>query len=388
MSKARVSSSAKASEASLEDLPGSVRLGYRIIGHKPSRSHKEKINSIRDRALSDIKEYSHKSIRVKSRDGSELETIVVNPKRPLRPQIYVIRFNGNEESAGGNIDEISQDVAAGCTAICFNYPGVGDSSGSPKNSQSLVESGKAQVQYLLDRGVRPEQIILKGHSLGGAVATKVASELHRDGKNVNLFNSRSFSSLSYVVAGWGGKFILPIAKKILNKYGWELNVVSDWKSIPPESKELLYTKNDAVIKNTGSLHTRLEEDKQALEARGESASYRAERPYIEIIPDAGKNYGNNHVTPLDFMRDKRDSSKTGDKIFHHFVSHVKTKYQSLHSAQAEKEARAAVETDKKPAESSIDPIIVARGLMETLSRSGKHFSSPSSVSSVSKARGR
>jgi hypothetical protein len=115
--------------------------------------------------------------------------------------------------------------------------------------------------------------------------------------------------------------------------------------------------------------------------------YRDERPYIEIIPDVGRNYGNNHVTPLDFMRDKRDSGKTGDKIFRDFVSHVKTKYQSiLQSAHAEKGARASVETDKKTVAASTDPKVVARVLIETLSRSGKHFSSSSSVSSLSKAR--
>ena len=82
---------------------------------------------------------------------------------------------------GGNISHRGESLAIfhrlGLNILIIDYRGYGRSEGEP-SEQGLYRDARAAWHYLVgQRGVKPEQIILFGRSLGGAVATDLASQV-------------------------------------------------------------------------------------------------------------------------------------------------------------------------------------------------------------------
>ena len=95
----------------------------------------------------------------------------------LRPATAtIIFFHGN----GGNVSSVGwmgqRFAQHGFNVLLFDYRGYGASEGSAADESGLYADGDAAVMFVVNnKGVRPEQIILYGHSLGTTVATDVAS---------------------------------------------------------------------------------------------------------------------------------------------------------------------------------------------------------------------
>lgn len=63
----------------------------------------------------------------------------------------------------------------GLSVLLFDYRGYGRSQGRPSEN-GLYEDGQAALRHVVEaRGIPPARILLIGHSLGGAVATRVAA---------------------------------------------------------------------------------------------------------------------------------------------------------------------------------------------------------------------
>lgn len=155
-------------------------------------------------------------------------------------QKWVIRFNGNGQFYELSIEE-SLELANHLQAnmLLFNYRGVGESQGRPVKAEDLVMDGEACVQYLLSKGVKEENILIYGLSLGGGVGTQVV-KLH---EKMGLINDRSFSSLSTVIrALLGSGFLAKLAPAL----GWELDSEKTFAEIK-NKKMIVFHKNDGVI---------------------------------------------------------------------------------------------------------------------------------------------
>lgn len=86
-------------------------------------------------------------------------------------------FHGN----GGNISHRGESLAIfhrlGLNVLIIDYRGYGKSEGSP-DEQGLYLDAEAAWRYLTEeRGIAADRIIIFGRSLGGAVATYLASEV-------------------------------------------------------------------------------------------------------------------------------------------------------------------------------------------------------------------
>ena len=155
--------------------------------------------------LNGVSSFSYPEIETS--DGARLDTLeLVSPKQALKSpseQHYVIFFNGNGMDLADNVSDAVGYMREGdFNTVMFNYRGVGGKGAKPLSSNDLITDGIAQVQRLLDMGVPSKNIILRGISLGGGVATKVAEYFHlQEEKPIYVFNDRSFSSLQNVVIG-------------------------------------------------------------------------------------------------------------------------------------------------------------------------------------------
>ncbi|MBD2450055.1 alpha/beta fold hydrolase [Nostoc sp. FACHB-152] len=71
----------------------------------------------------------------------------------------------------------------GSQVLAVNYRGFGQSTGQPTEA-GLYDDGYAMAKHLIDSGIKPEDIIVHGYSLGGAIAADVVKTLAKQGIKV------------------------------------------------------------------------------------------------------------------------------------------------------------------------------------------------------------
>ncbi len=92
--------------------------------------------------------------------------------RPL-----ALYFPGNSGHRGDRLAEAGLLTGAGADVLLFDWRGYGDNPGTPAE-EAFAADARAVWRYVtVDRRVAPRRIILYGESIGGAVATRLASEL-------------------------------------------------------------------------------------------------------------------------------------------------------------------------------------------------------------------
>ncbi len=87
----------------------------------------------------------------------------------------VLYLHGNFRNIGYNLENALRFRALGCNLLLVDYRGYGKSTGGKPSETKVYEDAEAAWQYLLrQRGVKPQQAFIYGHSLGGAAAIDLA----------------------------------------------------------------------------------------------------------------------------------------------------------------------------------------------------------------------
>jgi fermentation-respiration switch protein FrsA (DUF1100 family) len=108
----------------------------------------------------------------KAKDNVELNAWFL-PNRTAR---YTVIFShGNAGNISHRLEKLKFFYDLGCSCFIFDYRGYGKSKGSP-SEKGLYLDAQAAYDYLLSRGIKPEQIIGYGESIGGAVTIDLASK--------------------------------------------------------------------------------------------------------------------------------------------------------------------------------------------------------------------
>jgi hypothetical protein len=197
--------------------------------------------------------------------------------------------------------------------ICFNFRNVQTSAGAVCSEEDWIEDAIAVIEKYRNQKYALPDILIAGHSLGGAIATKAAERIYSQEclhnaneeplkNSVKLINERSFStltneilhsflrgpgsglvsgfiygSLSYTILGrtvatgvgaslLGLGFLYPKIPKLLLKpwikffithsFG-NLDGLSAFKTLPEGAKDYIVAENDFVIDKLASLHHEL-----------------------------------------------------------------------------------------------------------------------------------
>jgi len=95
---------------------------------------------------------------------------------PLAGQSPVlVYFCGNAGNLADRTELLTSVAAGSCEIVAFNYRGAGESQGRPSEI-GVYRDADAVYDYLTrDRGVSPDRLVFWGHSIGGAVATELAT---------------------------------------------------------------------------------------------------------------------------------------------------------------------------------------------------------------------
>lgn len=209
---------------------------------------------------------------IQTHDGATLRTVILTPhaeaKKEEHGKKYIIKFNGNGGLYQYRMQEFADEAEKlSVSVVGFNYRNVSGSTIEPKEFQDLVTDGIAEVQRLLDQGVASENILLDGHSLGGAVATKTAEHFHKTRKPLYLINDRSFATLPKAAAGIISSESIETSSAfslagVMAPAGWGCDAASAYEMIPPKYKLYLTvvpekekSVGDGVISSKSSLHS-------------------------------------------------------------------------------------------------------------------------------------
>ena len=119
-------------------------------------------------------EYGLTDAEFTSADGTRLHGFYAEHPDPTA---HILFCHGNGEHIGylgGYVAELSSNFRA--SVLAFDYRGYGKSDGKPFES-GVLEDGEAAHRWLAERaGIAPDQVVLYGRSLGGAVAVDLASK--------------------------------------------------------------------------------------------------------------------------------------------------------------------------------------------------------------------
>jgi uncharacterized protein len=89
----------------------------------------------------------------------------------------ILYFHGNGVNIGANTGQASRFHRLGFSVFLFDYRGYGQSEGDfPSEAAVYRDAQRAWVYLTQERKIPPENIVLYGHSLGGAIAINLATQ--------------------------------------------------------------------------------------------------------------------------------------------------------------------------------------------------------------------
>lgn len=111
-------------------------------------------------------------VTITSADGTKLHGRLSTVKNPRHVILFTHGNGGNVAYCSGILRTLQTKFHATCLA--FDYRGYGRSEGKP-TLEGVVADAKAARSFLAKRvGIAPEEIVLWGHSMGGAIAVQLA----------------------------------------------------------------------------------------------------------------------------------------------------------------------------------------------------------------------
>jgi hypothetical protein len=93
---------------------------------------------------------------------------------PASKQV-LLWFHGNAENIGYDLEHLRALAKIGVNILAVDYRGYGKSEGKPDEAGVYMDADAAYDYLIKQRHFRAEDIIIYGHSLGGAVAVNLAS---------------------------------------------------------------------------------------------------------------------------------------------------------------------------------------------------------------------
>lgn len=143
----------------------------------------------------------------------------------------VLYLHGQDVTIGNNLHHAQCLNQLGCNVLVIDYRGYGATFGSMTPSESSVhQDAEVAWSYLTsDRSIAPEQILIYGHSLGGAIAIELATHHPEAG---GLIAESSFTSVKQI-ARWkyAVTYLLPL--NILLRHRFDSIGTVRENSLPP-----------------------------------------------------------------------------------------------------------------------------------------------------------
>lgn len=199
---------------------------------------------------------SHESVKIATDDGEQLAAWWV-PATEARGT--VLFFHGNAGNISHRIDYLAMFNRLGYSTLIVDYRGYGESTGSP-SEEGTYRDALASWLYLTEtRGVRPEDIVIVGESLGGAVASWLAA---RHAPRALILAS-SFTSVNDL----GAEIYWFVPVRLISRFGYD--TLGNLRKIRVPVL-IAHSRDDDIVpfSHGQKLFTAANEPKEFLEMRG------------------------------------------------------------------------------------------------------------------------
>jgi uncharacterized protein len=113
-----------------------------------------------------------REVVIQTSDGLVLTAWYAPAKPGQRTLVYI---HGNAGTLGDRHHRVQPYLERGFGMLLVGYRGYGGNPGQPTET-GLYEDGRAHLDWLAQQGVREDQLVLYGESLGAAIATQLATE--------------------------------------------------------------------------------------------------------------------------------------------------------------------------------------------------------------------
>ncbi len=129
----------------------------------------------------------------------------------------VLFFHGNAGNISHRGESLQVFHGQGLSVLIVDYRGYGKSGGEP-SEQGFYRDAMAAWKYLIEqRGYQPQDVIIFGRSLGGAVATQLATKVQAKA----LIIESTFSSMSDMA-----NTVMPlISKLVFSRYNFNTEAI-------------------------------------------------------------------------------------------------------------------------------------------------------------------
>jgi pimeloyl-ACP methyl ester carboxylesterase len=105
----------------------------------------------------------------------------------------ILYLHGKGKNISANAKHANRLMRLGFSVLVIDYRGYGKSEGGFPTESSVYTDAQTAWNYLIEKGYKPNQILIYGHSLGGAIAIDLALK-HPDA--FGMIVDASFTSMS------------------------------------------------------------------------------------------------------------------------------------------------------------------------------------------------
>lgn len=116
---------------------------------------------------------TYENVSIETADGVRLSGWWVPAEMPRGTVLFC---HGNGGNIAGCLDTLLIINRLGLNAFIFDYRGYGYSDGSPTEKGTYLDAEAAWYYLVMKRRITPQQIIIWGRSLGGAIAARTAAK--------------------------------------------------------------------------------------------------------------------------------------------------------------------------------------------------------------------
>ena len=158
--------------------------------------------------------------------SSDVASSDVEVKRRLSDgQLVVLYFPGNAGNRSMRHEQIEVFGSLNAHVMIFDYRGYGDNSGKPSEVNFQRDARAIWNHLTQELGVASHRVVIYGESLGGGVATRLASDLCSEGiEPGGLVVQSTFSSL--VAAAQAHFPIVPVSFMLIDRYRSDVRIRS------------------------------------------------------------------------------------------------------------------------------------------------------------------